>query len=115
MKYNLSEIMHKAWKLYRKGTAHQRPAHQRSPDRRRGDRGSQHMGRVESRRVRSPAWCKGPFPSGSHPFQQGRRPDLPRVILWSVPSEAPERLKQTADPAEQEKPAGIYFEGRFLQ
>ena len=57
--------------------------------------------------------CKGSFPSGSHPFQQGRRPDLPRVILWGIPSEAPKRLKQTANLAAQEKPAGSYFERRF--
>ena len=30
--------------------------------------------------------------SDLHPQQQGRRPDLPSIVLWSLPSEAPERL-----------------------
>ena len=59
MKYNLSEIMHKAWKLYRKGAAafaeclHRawnsakaqpsRPAHRGSPAGRRDHRAGQHL------------------------------------------------------------------------
>ena len=131
MKYNLSEIMHKAWKLYRKGTAAFAECLHRAWN-------SAKAQPINAQRISEAQTAAGVTEEvntwagwraagcevlhGAKALFQvvlihssKRRPDLPRVILWSVPSEAPERLKQTADPAEQEKPAGIYFEGRFLQ
>lgn len=97
-KFDLSVIMRKAWKLYRKGVAafseclhrawnqckgraDQRPAHRGSPASRRCGRACEHMGRLESRRVHGRAWRKSSVSGGAYPQQQGGRPDLPGIVL----------------------------------
>ena len=95
-KFDLSAIMCKAWKLYRKGvgsfaealhrawnSAKAAPinAHRGSPAGRRGGRACEHMGRMESRRVHGGAWRKGSVSGGAYPQQQGGRPNLQGIIL----------------------------------
>lgn len=100
-KYNLSEIMHKAWKLYRKGvnsfaealhrawnSAKAAPVNvqriEEAPAGRRDHRACEHLGGLESRRVHGGAWCKGSVSGGADPQQQGRRPDLPGIVLRRI-------------------------------
>ena len=112
-KYNLSEIMHKAWKLYRKGvtppidvlpslsrlmkdgigegfTREDHPAHRGSPAGRRNHRAREHLGGLESCRVHGGAWRKGLVSGGTDPQQQGRRPDLPGIVLRCIAGAAAE-------------------------
>ena len=100
-KYNLSEIMHKAWKLYRKGvrsfaealhrawnSAKAAPVNaQRIEEAQQAagyHRAREHLGGLESRRVHGGAWCKGSVSGGADPQQQGRRPDLPGIVLRCI-------------------------------
>lgn len=104
-KYNLSEIMHKAWKLYRKGVGSFAEALHRAwnsakaapVNAQRIEEAQQtagitepvnNMGGLESRRVHGGAWCKGPVSGGAYPQQQGRWPDLPRIVLRCIAGEA---------------------------
>ena len=68
----------------RKGCSGQRPAHRGSPAGRRDHRAREHLGRLESRRVHGGAWCKGSVSGGADPQQQGRRPDLPGIVLRCI-------------------------------
>ena len=76
-KFDLSAIMRKAWKLYRKGVAAFSECLHRAwnsakaePINARGGRACEHMGRLESRRVHGGTWRKGLVSGGTHPQQQ---------------------------------------------
>lgn len=101
MKYNLSEIMHKAWKLYRKGLSSFAEALHRAWNSAKAapvnaqriveaqqtagiTEPVNNMGRLESRRVHGGAWCKGSVSGGADPQQQGRWPDLPGIVLRCI-------------------------------
>ena len=100
MKYNLSEIMHKAWKLYRKGVSSFAEALHRAwnsakatpvnaqrieeAQQTAGITEPEHLGGLESRRVHGGAWRKGTVSGGANPQQQGRRPDLPGIVLRCI-------------------------------
>ena len=98
-KYNLSEIMHKAWKLYRKGVSSFAEA-------RRDHRACEHLGGLESRRVHGGAWRKDPVSGGADPQQQGGRPDLPRIVLWCIAGEA------AGSPVTRAETPGVKMEAR---
>lgn len=97
-KYNLSEIMHKAWKLYRKGVSSFAEALHRAwnsakaapVNAQRIEEAQQAAGITEpvntwaSCRVHGGAWRKGPVSGGADPQQQGRRPDLPGIVLRCI-------------------------------
>ena len=105
-KYNLSEIMHKAWKLYRKGVSSFAEALHRAWNSAKAapvnaqrieeaqqaagvdHRACEHLGRLESRRVHGRARCKGPVSGSADSQQQGRRPDLPGIVLRCIAGEA---------------------------
>ena len=69
-KYNLSEIMHKAWKLYRKGVSSFAEALHRAWN--------------SAKAAHGGAWRKGSVSGGADPQQQGRRPDLPGIVLRCI-------------------------------
>ena len=85
-KYNLSEIMHKAWKLYRKGVGSFAEALHRAwnsakdapVNAQRIEKAQQAAG-VHGRTRR-----KGSVSGGADPQQQGRRPDLPGIVLRCI-------------------------------
>lgn len=68
----------------RKGRPGQRPAHRGSPVGRRNHRAGEHLGGLESRRVHGGAWRKGSVSGGADPQQQGRRPNLPGIVLRCI-------------------------------
>ena len=94
-KFDLSAIMRKAWKLYRKGvaafseclhrawnSAKAEPINaQRIEEAQQAAGACEHMGRLESRRVHGRAWRKSSVSGGAYPQQQGGRPDLPGIVL----------------------------------
>ena len=83
-KFDLSAIMRKAWKLYRKGvaafseclhrawnSAKAEPINaQRIEEAQQAAGVAEHMGRLESRRVHGGTWRKGLVSGGTHPQQQ---------------------------------------------
>ena len=84
-KFDLSAIMCKAWKLYRKGVGSFAEALHRAWNSAKAApinaRACEHMGRMESRRVHGGAWRKGSVSGGAYPQQQGGRPNLQGIIL----------------------------------
>ena len=51
------------------------------------------------RRVHGGAWRKGSVSGGADPQQQGRRPDLPRIVLRCIAGEsAGSPVTRTEDP-----------------
>ena len=112
MKYNLSEIMHKAWKLYRKGVSSFAEALHRAwnsakaapVNAQRIEGAGEHLGRLEGRRVHGRARCKGLVSGGADPQQQGRRPDLPGIVLWCIAGEAAgSSVTQSEDPRREDR------------
>ena len=96
-KFDLSAIMRKAWKLYRKGvaafseclhrawnSAKAEPINAQRIEEAQQAAGvaREHLGGLESRRVHGGAWRKGPVSGCAYPQQQGGRPDLPGIVLW---------------------------------
>ena len=121
-KYNLSEIMHKAWKLYRKGVSSFAEALHRAwnsakaapVNAQRIEEAQQAAGitepvntwQLESRRVHGGAWCKGSVSGGADPQQQGRRPDLPGIVLRCIAGAAAgSPVTRAETPAGRWKPA----------
>lgn len=120
MKYNLSEIMHKAWKLYRKGvssfaealhrawnSAKAAPVNAQRIEEAQQTAGitgaGEHLGRLEGRRVHGRARRKGLVSGGAYPQQQGRRPDLPGIVLWCIAGEAAgSPVTQSEDPRRED-------------
>ena len=86
-KYNLSEIMHKAWKLYRKGVSSFAEAlHRAWNSAKAAPVNAQRI--EEARRVHGGARRKGPVSGSADSQQQGRRPDLPGIVLRCIAGEA---------------------------
>ena len=99
-KFDLSAIMRKAWKLYRKGVAAFSECLHRAWNSAKAEpinaqrieeaqqAAGEHMGRLESRRVHGRAWRKSSVSGGAYPQQQGGRPDLPGIVLWCFSGKA---------------------------
>ena len=100
-KYNLSEIMHKAWKLYRKGVSSFAEALHRAwnsakaapVNAQRIEEAQQAAGITEpvntwagwkAAGVHGRTRRKGSVSGGADPQQQGRRPDLPGIVLRCI-------------------------------
>ena len=107
MKYNLSEIMHKAWKLYRKGVSSFAEALHRAwnsakaapVNAQRIEEAQQAAGVAEPVNTRR----KGLVSGGAYPQQQGRRPDLPGIVLWCIAGEAAgSPVTQSEDPRRED-------------
>lgn len=122
-KYNLSEIMHKAWKLYRKGVSNFAEALHRAWNSAKAAPVNAH--RIEEAQqtagITEPVntWAgwkaagymvahgaKASVSGGADPQQQGRRPDLPGIVLRCIAGAA------AGSPVTRAEPPGGKMEAR---
>lgn len=120
MKYNLSEIMHKAWKLYRKGVGSFAEALHRAwnsakaaPVNAQRIEEAQQTARITEPVNTWAGWkaagymvehgAKALFQAVLIHQQQGRRPDLPGIVLWCIAGEAAgSPVTQSEDPRRED-------------